>query len=271
MSIPFALPLQSYVTDGNKLAASENVPNSLEDIATAGPGISFNSGETENFTIVGSPTFTNKVVSNFNNENYLILPQSAAQMGYTLYCKFTTGSSFDSNKYIYDKEGFDALWITSNRNLITWSWSQNTWVNIKSDVPYNTTYWVKVVLETNKRTYYVSTDGTNYDGGTVVNDTSYTVGSNTFYVGSMIFNEPTWSWNGTIDLNDWRIELNNEVIWTPYSQSSTKKIISANVDQVYSGSSTNAQSGVAVKSAIDNVITHVDEQLGDIETLLAAL
>ena len=271
MAIPFALPLQSHVTDENKLAASENIPNSLEDMATAGPGISFSSGETENFTVIGNLNIINKIASGFSANDYITIPQSAAQMGYTLYCKFTTGSSFDNNRYIYDKEGFDALWITSNGNLISWSWSQNTWVTIKSNVPYNTTYWVKAVLETNKRTYYISTDGINYDSGTVVNDTSYTVGSNTFYIGSMIFNEPTWYWNGTIDLNEWRIELNNEVIWTPYSQSSTKKIISANVDQVYSSSSTHAQSGVAVKSAIDNVITHVDEQLGDIETLLAAL
>lgn len=236
----------------------------LSDIATAGSGISFSSAEIENFTIVGNPTFTNKVVSNFNNSNYLILPQSAAQMGYTLYCKFTTGSSFDNNRYIYDKEGFDALWITSSRNLITWSWSKNTWVKIKSNVSYNTTYWVKAVLETGKRTYYVSTDGINYDTGVVVNDTSYAVGSDTFYVGYMTFNEPSWYWNGTIDLNDWRIELNNEIIWTPYSQSSTKKIISANVDQVYNGISANAQSGVAVKQAVDEAVSSVYKPAGSV-------
>lgn len=276
MAIPFALPLQAPITDENKLAASENVPDSLEDIAAAGSGISFSSGETENFTVIGNLNIIDKIASGFSANNYIIIPQSAAQMECTLYFKVRTGNDLSGQPYIYVKDGFDALWADSNGKnnaFWTWSWSQKTGINLKNDVQNNTIYWIKVVLEIGKRTYYFSIDGETYDSGHVVTDTSYTVGSEIFYIGNCQYNT---YWKGSIYLNDCHIKSSNEnVIWQAYT--STQKIISANVDQVYSGSSTNAQSGAAVKSAIDSALngyattTYVDEQLGDIETLLAAL
>ena len=71
MAIPFALPLQSQITDENKLAASENVPDSLGDIALAGDNIEFKPEIEPNYSVVGTPTIENNIVSGFNSGSCL--------------------------------------------------------------------------------------------------------------------------------------------------------------------------------------------------------
>lgn len=71
MAIPFALPLQSPITDENKLAASENVPDSLGDIALAGDNIEFKPETEPNYSVVGTPTIEDNIVSGFNSSSCL--------------------------------------------------------------------------------------------------------------------------------------------------------------------------------------------------------
>ena len=169
-----------------------------------------------NTLIYGNPTVTNGIVSGFSEDNYLQL-LNGKQDNAEYVVKFTTGSTTKSTgQDIYCAENFFTLEIDDNTwNVTTYNWETKANVTLFT-ASKNTTYWVKISVNGNTKTYSYSTDGENYTQITSFTDSAMDI-TNAYPL--RIGNHSTnWLSNeraflGSVDLNETYINVNNVRFW----------------------------------------------------------
>lgn len=201
----------------------------------AGDGIDIThrAADQENFTRLGSPTITNKVVSNISETNHLTIPaligdscstfevtSVITRTSSTAYeCCFSSGGNVQLFKY------------TSGTSFGTWVKGVSDQVTSGRN-SINTTYWVKAVLSTsNYKCYcYPFTEGTEPPTSlsswnlccTIIDPTALTklknMFSETVYItGNADTTYAAQYWHGSINLNYTNIYIDGELKWTPYT------------------------------------------------------
>jgi hypothetical protein len=160
------------------------------------------------YTVVGSPTIVDGVVSGFSSENYLSLPSLNFNSNNTeIVIKFTTGATI-SNQLLLNV-GSNQLYISSSSHLtFKINYSGNKWLTGASLIQPNTTYYAKFINTSDGCSLYLSTDNINWilEGST----TNFHITSNSvIYIGSGNANYTSWS--SSIDLNSTYIKVNNKL------------------------------------------------------------
>lgn len=176
------------------------------------------------YTIVGSPTIDNGVVSGFSVNDYLTLPQIDLSGPFEMLFKFTTpstwGSAYDviftCAGFSFQKQGAKRMLGYYLRDVRT-----STLIQINgshTSLLENTTYYTKAVYNGETITVYISTDGINWEQDMT---TSY---SEVLQSSACVFGRnrtlEQQAWGGSIDLNNTYIKLNNTLWfgkedWTP--------------------------------------------------------
>ena len=166
-----------------------------------------------NVAIVGSPTVKDGVVSGFSTSNYLVLDNKYKSNNATYVFKFTTGDNITTQQCVVHAELLFNLEMTTNGQLDTWLFGSQT-SKILFTLNTNTTYWVKVEIDGNSKTYSYSTDGQNFnligtyeDTGMDVSNTSYQ-----FRLGLSSY-ELVRAFLGSIDLKECYIDIDGERSW----------------------------------------------------------
>lgn len=172
-----------------------------------------------NLIINGNPTISNGVVSGFSASNYLTLPDNLKFNNNAEYIiKFTTGSTTKaSTQTIFADEYFCTLEIKRETwEVITYDWFNTANINLFT-ASANTTYWVKILINGQTKTFSYSTDGENYTQLTQFTDTAML--SNRDFptrIGNHSANRllDVCSFIGSVDLNETYINVDGERVWS---------------------------------------------------------
>ena len=117
------------------------------------------------YTVVGSPTITDGVMTSSSPDNYVRVLQWNQSNPFELHTKITTGTFAGDSTYL----------ITSNGFILSWHWDKKlhfAFRTIASTQPFasgqtvlsnNTTYWIKIVYDGTTASLYLSTNGTDYN------------------------------------------------------------------------------------------------------------
>lgn len=201
----------------------------LKEVYYSGGNNKFYKGYAQNFTVVGSPTFSGGVddytVSNFSTSNYLKLQEfSPANNSWEMVIKFnsgTTGSTYQS--YLNTTTPYQSICITREANKKI---GIGSFANAGSTTHFslygttltndNTDYWVKLIYNpASGYALYLSTDGTTYNlenSNTIT--TAIAQGQLLILgcdMGGSAMQNPV---NGSIDLSECYIKINGETWWT---------------------------------------------------------
>ena len=164
--------------------------------------------------VYGTPNISNGVVSNFSGSNYLDIPNGKYNNAeYVI--KFTTPSSTTTaSQAIFHSEYFLALQVTADSYVINcYNWADKTTISLFTATA-NTTYWVKILVNGQIKTFSYSTDGTNYTQ--VANFTDTTMDASLDYklrLGMSSLRDSNYTFHGSIDLNECYINVNGERVW----------------------------------------------------------
>lgn len=116
------------------------------------------------YETVGSPTISNGVVSGFSDGNYVRLKRDVSSCDNTEYViKFTTSSTTSSVvQSIFHWEFVVTFEMRPDSfTVYTYNWETAGSTDLTT-LSANTTYWLKVVLNGNTKSIYLSTDGVDY-------------------------------------------------------------------------------------------------------------
>lgn len=167
------------------------------------------------YTVAGTPTITSGgIASGFSTSNYLKLPTSARSTNATYYFKFTTGS-LSAAQVILHCENLVNIEYYTDGNFGAYSWSSKTTQAVYPGVTANTTYWAKIVVADNKKTFYFSTDGKTYSDGFVMNDTAMNASSSYDFRLGLSSYQSVHPFLGTIDLKESYVVDNDTgaIVW----------------------------------------------------------
>ena len=175
------------------------------------------------YTVVGSPTIADGVVSGFSESDYL-KTSSAFDFSkdFEIALKFTTPSSFNGQPAILYglNSGTDIYIGTGGRVEFKYSSGGNTWLTTNTQLQNNSIYYLKYIKNSTNISVYLSTDGTNYTLEKTSADGK--VPSGTY---SLIFGRARTSsfvsFTGSIDFNETYIKVNG-VPWFTGKEAMTK-------------------------------------------------
>ena len=167
----------------------------------------------DNITKVGDVAINNGIASNFSASDYLSFPRNKFTGNETIVLKFKLNTI--KNCAIFHCEHFVSAEI-SETSLICYNWQQSTAQTILDSVETNKWYWVKVeITDLATRKYSISTDGVTYieklstiDTSAVLTYQSY----NYMYIGNSSFDASVNAVNGSIDLNESKITIGENII-----------------------------------------------------------
>ena len=170
-------------------------------------------------SVVGSPTISSGVVSNFSTSNYLKtqIPFAPDNSAFEMLWKVKTPSSYNSHRNwiianpenSLDYKGI-AFGCNTNGDLSLYlsstgaSWNITASGNIVN-LATDTDYWLKLKYDLSKYVVLVSTDGTNYTQVLSVSSSeriyasNHCIGTNGYAFGQF--------WGGSIDLNNSYIKI----------------------------------------------------------------
>lgn len=172
-----------------------------------------------NVIIHDNPTIANGVVSGFSALNYLDLPDNYRFNNNAEYViKFTTASTTKaSTQTIFADEYFCTLEIQSETwEIYTYDWFNTAIVNLFT-ASANTTYWVKILINGQTKTFSYSTDGENYTQVANFTDTDMLPNSDfPTRIGnhSVIRLLDKCNFLGSVDLNETYINVDGERVWS---------------------------------------------------------
>lgn len=211
---------------GNVISATGGGNVELQDIAFAGKGILIEDA-VEDFTVVGSPTITNGVVSNLTGTDRINIPQLSAitsSFELTMSCVFEDTSP---NQWVWPicatttSYGKCGIFQTGNFLGCFYAGAGSGGDNI--DLGYK--YWLKILYTGGYTKFYALKDN-NYTKDTLPAISSWTeldsTQENYFTTANVCFgNDITGSepqaFTGSIDMNDQNIALDgNSSYWSPY-------------------------------------------------------
>ncbi len=168
------------------------------------------------YTIVGSPTIVDGVVSGFSTSNYLLLGANVPYSNnFEMVFKITTGSSFSSTNTIFEgSSSNNGLSIAINTSKYLYvsagngSWIVNT--SGTTVLSANTTYYVKFSCKNNVYKLELSTDNVNWNTEISVESSSVLVTTSAKSIGySTRFSGRVF--RGSIDMNETYIKINNKL------------------------------------------------------------
>ena len=148
------------------------------------------------YTVVGSPTIVDGVVSGFSGANYLKLDNVPQKIEFVF--KFTTSSNITSRQVVISSERLIEISVWDNY-IKTWNFQSRQTVSLFS-IQANTTYWGKEKITSTTKTFSISIDGINYGNDITIDDNSGT-GTNTIRFGTHIGNLG-YNFLGSIDMNE---------------------------------------------------------------------
>ena len=168
------------------------------------------------YTVVGSPTITDGVVSGFSSSDYVqcsSLPSSITSFEHQL--KFTTGNSAPAPNSYWGLSGYGTsragFYITPNNVLGC------HWINFETGkrrqylsnlvLNNNSTYWAKWKFLNGVATIYYSTDGVNWSNKTMSPQPTASAGT---YTDFCFGNTSSGTFNGSIDLKETYIKVNGD-------------------------------------------------------------
>lgn len=180
-------------------------------------------GNTPNVNIVGNPTISNGVASNFSNTNYLTLPtafQPAANpwvnvLKVNMNNNGATGVFLGNTSSGYFRLGFNntnivALYLSTN------STSFNIGQLIGTTAMVNgVDYWVKATFDGTKYQIFLSTDGESYNLEGTLNSSSIPAYQSLSTLGAgnnSNYSTPQYT-QGSIDLKNSYIKINDKEFW----------------------------------------------------------
>lgn len=178
------------------------------------------STETQNFTIVGEPTITNKVVSNFGENSYLLSRTSKKLTNFTFITKFNA-AYYGYQTYI--QMGNWHMVRINNSNYTVWNPSQTSLSGVQITNGWG---WAKVIVSpTNVNITWIADPNNSYSidnlptsGWTSIYKDSYSISAidtTQICMGIDYGYHPNYA-RGSIDLANTRIYVDDEVVWEPY-------------------------------------------------------
>ena len=228
--------------DGTSIMVNDGVISANVQTYTAGTGLDLTNDEfsimqanrtTSNFSIVGSPTITDGVASNFSDSNYLtfVNPFSQSMTSFEIGTKFKLNSASISNQALIDT-GVNSTGATNTsiRYTITdagklrfrtsTSGSQTYVVDMigTTTLSTNTVYYTKVTYSSSTGyAMYVSTDGSTWTSEATSSNTTLPIyrEGNLYAIGDNIASG--FSLDGYVYLNDTYVKVNGSTVWTPYT------------------------------------------------------
>lgn len=189
-----------------------------------------------NYTIVGSPTIDNNIVSGFSNSNYIKLKTAPSNVtSYEIQLKFKT-TAFNNRRVIGDSTtNCHSIQLEVPASNETTMWyghpsSSHGWngVQMSTAITTNTWYWFKAIWNGTKVSTYISIDGYNWVTDNTVNTSTCGWDQATAF-GYDQGNTLT----GFIDLNECYMIVNGEYIFRGSKQSSDSYKIQT--DNILSG------------------------------------
>lgn len=187
-------------------------------------------GENKNFEVIGQLTNTNEIYSDFSDNNYI-------KVNGDFYSAVSNGASWEMHVKIITGT------LGSRRKIIASGAGDNHWLGIESSKVWrirlraqtttnylwdftgttiltnNTLYYAKLCFDGSKYSLYYSTDNKNWtlEGSKNSTDIIGNVSSLTT-IGIGLTDNTSYHnpFNGSIDLNECYIKINNEYWWEPY-------------------------------------------------------
>lgn len=174
-----------------------------------------------NVNITGTLTNNNGVLSGFSSSNYAKLPKvfSHGSNSWEVQFKVTTGSDvstqgciceqlYSSNYYgltVYIQSGTLRV-RCGNGSSIFWD------VDTSYSISVNTTYWIKAEFNGTQYILSASIDGENWTTASTINSTTIATDNYSMNIGRRNYSTAS-PWNGSIDLKESYIKVNNELWW----------------------------------------------------------
>lgn len=180
-------------------------------------------GNTPNVNIVGNPTISNGVASNFSNTNYLTLPtafQPAANpweivLKVNMNNNGATGIFLGNISSGYFRLGFNntnivALYLSTNST----SWNIGQLIGTTPMIN-GVDYWIKATFDGAKYQIFLSTDGESYNLEGTLNSSSIPAyqSLSTLGAGNNSNNSTPQYTQGSIDLKNSYIKINDKEFW----------------------------------------------------------
>lgn len=191
-----------------------------------------------NFTVEGSPTINQStgVVNNFGSDSWLTLPEvfNPGSNTWEVMFKVVTGTVENESHWVIgtgiwgtDFQGFTLGYEPFSKLCFYLSESGESWdiagyTEGETTLLDNTLYYFKLQFTGTEYILSLSTDGTNWNTeATVESSTPIYVSQSPLAIGSNLWNNEanTTYWDGSIDLSESYIKINNQVWWTGYGQS----------------------------------------------------
>lgn len=177
----------------------------------------FESGEKSwlksNVTKVGSLVDNQGVLSGFSSSSYAYIPNGKQNNNAEYVIKFTTGSTLTTSQVIFHSEGFVNIETNANGQIYSYSWGDSSHNIIINNPTPNTTYWIKIVINGNAKTFSYSTNGVAYTEAVSFVDSGLNVSAGyqlCFGINTNVYVNP---FLGTIDLNECYINVNGQRFW----------------------------------------------------------
>ena len=182
----------------------------------------------DDYTVVGSPTISDKgVASGFSDSNYLKINNLESYVGNStnwsmIFC-ITTDSSFSHTQTIFDESGYwgNNLRIKDNGTMalcLTSNGSSYDIANYKTGtiaLQENTTYFIRLSFNGSKYLVEYSTDNDNYSTYLEQTSSSLVKSINSYMTFGAYVNSGTFSFEGTIDLNVFKIYVDGDLVYQP--------------------------------------------------------
>lgn len=176
------------------------------------------------YTVVGSPTLTDHVASDFTTSNFIRMGKAwpATYNSFEFVIKITTASSTSNSNTIVGRDSGRNFTITGDGCKISSNSSSYDIGTISYSFPANTTMWLKLTHNGSIYEFSRSTDGHTWTSIGTINSTTKMNGSiqNHFGVyadtGAASGVDP---FNGSIDLKETYVKINGEYYWIAFDAS----------------------------------------------------
>lgn len=223
-----------------------------------------------NYTVVGTPTINNGVVSGFSANDYVQMPKFTSQQvsnlyakGFEIQVKATMPNSFNEYQqllfYPYKGTGCGISISNGSKYYFRLSSDSGYVITVAESLSPNTTYWFKGVVKNMIAELFVSLDGNNWTSKGTLDISSVANGnniSNTPCVGINGNKSSSWVFGGSIDLNASYIKIGDGYFWRgAYQNINAWKIQQDNFSKYYTivdGKLTWASPDIYLESSSDN-------------------
>ena len=181
----------------------------------------------QNFVVYGTPTFSEGVVSNFSSNSYITpgpINFGSNTWEMVFKTKFKSGTSYQRICGTKDDNPNAQIVVAvgSDSKLCTWISSAGTnWDIASTNVGINTLstdtdYYIKIEFTGTNYIISLSSDNETYTEEINVESNSTIYNPNVdFWIGNA--ESQSYPWQGSIDLKECYIKINDKLVWVPYS------------------------------------------------------